>query len=571
MANYTDNYNLTKPLGSDLYDIEVQNENMDKIDEALTDLVEEIAKTIPIEKGGTGKTTRSGAFTALSYIGSNPITSTAEDTPTKWGTFGTGFAKFSNLSCLVGQPAQHGLLFSICNINTSDVFQIWNTQSNGPTYFRSGNSSGWKDWRKVYDSNQIVPVEDGGTGATDAAAALANLGALPKSGGTVSGNLTVGGGESTKWLDVARAFSDDGSVYQVRLIMTSGKAARIGLYKDGNLVNTLQLSDNESTLSKPLTVASGGTGATSVDNALVSLKAFRKLNDNVVASTADDTTSNWSKIDSGYSYYNTNGLLNGQPTRYGILIHFNLSSEKFQIWRAQPNGPSYWRSGNTEGWSSWAKVYDVLNKPTLTDLSGTLKIANGGTGATTAVEALSALSIPNQGDWKTDAPVGLSLWKYEMADTVKFSLPYASCFILVMKEGDNRGAAIAFSWTTGNFKTYRSNLHDDAGNNNWSEWKVLLGEDGGTVSGNLTFKPWLGTKWSDGAGNTYLWRSGGESSPYLQLMVTTAAGTEIEAIRINGGTGNVDVIKGLNPDDVGIIYSASQPTYQAGKIWLKPI
>ena len=36
MANYTSNYKLTKPLGTDLYDINVFNENMDKIDEALT-------------------------------------------------------------------------------------------------------------------------------------------------------------------------------------------------------------------------------------------------------------------------------------------------------------------------------------------------------------------------------------------------------------------------------------------------------------------------------------------------------------------------------------------------------
>ena len=35
MPNYTTNYNLTKPLESELYDINVQNENLDKIDEAL--------------------------------------------------------------------------------------------------------------------------------------------------------------------------------------------------------------------------------------------------------------------------------------------------------------------------------------------------------------------------------------------------------------------------------------------------------------------------------------------------------------------------------------------------------
>ena len=32
MANQTSNYNLTKPLDSEFYDVEVQNGNMDKID-----------------------------------------------------------------------------------------------------------------------------------------------------------------------------------------------------------------------------------------------------------------------------------------------------------------------------------------------------------------------------------------------------------------------------------------------------------------------------------------------------------------------------------------------------------
>lgn len=39
MPNYTENYELIKPLPTDLYDIEVQNQNMDKVDKALKDMV----------------------------------------------------------------------------------------------------------------------------------------------------------------------------------------------------------------------------------------------------------------------------------------------------------------------------------------------------------------------------------------------------------------------------------------------------------------------------------------------------------------------------------------------------
>lgn len=38
MPNYTTNYNLTKPLGSELYSIDVQNDNMDKIDDNLNQI-----------------------------------------------------------------------------------------------------------------------------------------------------------------------------------------------------------------------------------------------------------------------------------------------------------------------------------------------------------------------------------------------------------------------------------------------------------------------------------------------------------------------------------------------------
>lgn len=38
MPNKTINYDLTKPLGSENYDVEVQNSNMDKIDAALNTL-----------------------------------------------------------------------------------------------------------------------------------------------------------------------------------------------------------------------------------------------------------------------------------------------------------------------------------------------------------------------------------------------------------------------------------------------------------------------------------------------------------------------------------------------------
>ena len=68
MPNLTENYGLKKPLPEEFYDINVQNENMDIIDEALkthTHEVGDITGTLPISKGGTGSTSATAALANL--------------------------------------------------------------------------------------------------------------------------------------------------------------------------------------------------------------------------------------------------------------------------------------------------------------------------------------------------------------------------------------------------------------------------------------------------------------------------------------------------------------------------
>lgn len=56
MAEQTPNYNLTKPDPSDFYDVNVQNENMDKIDTALKNLSDEIVNIDAPVKSVNNKT-----------------------------------------------------------------------------------------------------------------------------------------------------------------------------------------------------------------------------------------------------------------------------------------------------------------------------------------------------------------------------------------------------------------------------------------------------------------------------------------------------------------------------------
>ena len=90
----------------------------------------------------------------VAFLGENPIKTTADDTTSGWASVGSGFAWYSAAGQLNNQPGTWG--FVVNYVYGSDVFQIWNTQSNGPMYTRSGNASGWgRGWTKLIDSSTI--------------------------------------------------------------------------------------------------------------------------------------------------------------------------------------------------------------------------------------------------------------------------------------------------------------------------------------------------------------------------------------------------------------------------------
>ena len=89
-----------------------------------------------------------------SSLGDNPISAVANDTTANWANLGSGYAWYSAGGLLNDQPAQYGFLLNY--VNGSDVFQIWNTQSNGPMYTRSGNASGWGgSWKRYYTEGEV--------------------------------------------------------------------------------------------------------------------------------------------------------------------------------------------------------------------------------------------------------------------------------------------------------------------------------------------------------------------------------------------------------------------------------
>ena len=102
--------------------------------------------------GGIVDYMKTNAFT---FLGTNPISSTSNDTTANWAVLGTGYAWYNTAGLLINQPSQYG--FVINYKNSSDIFQIWNGQNEGPMYYRCGNDSGWsKSWTKILDATDII-------------------------------------------------------------------------------------------------------------------------------------------------------------------------------------------------------------------------------------------------------------------------------------------------------------------------------------------------------------------------------------------------------------------------------
>ena len=151
--------------------------------------------TISIEKGGTGATNAASARNNLVGIGCNPESVIGEnDLPANWKALGIGVAYISDstLTSVNNQPTEYGYILN--GVYGNLVAQTWFSYGSDTFIFkRSGTVSDntWGDWVEGFSRYDVIPLGNGGTGATNAATAAANLKVLPLTGGTLTGNITI--------------------------------------------------------------------------------------------------------------------------------------------------------------------------------------------------------------------------------------------------------------------------------------------------------------------------------------------------------------------------------------------
>lgn len=106
-------------------------------------------------------------ISSMTFLGENPTGGSDNDTVGFWANKESGRAWISEDGMLVDQPSQWGIILSYTI--GADVFQIFRAQSGGPTYWRSGNDSGWAGtWVKVYDETYKPTPEEIGAAPTTA-------------------------------------------------------------------------------------------------------------------------------------------------------------------------------------------------------------------------------------------------------------------------------------------------------------------------------------------------------------------------------------------------------------------
>lgn len=115
-----------------------------------------------------------------------------------------------------------------------------------------------------------------------------------------------------------------------------------------------------------------------------------------------------------------------------------------------------------------AGVFQTNPRPGIT---GTLPIANGGTGGNTANIALSNLTsaMPYNGNWK-DAPLGMSIYYYDTNSASTYDVPSGASFVVVIRHQYSNAIAMCFKYTS-NPQLISWNRKNGS---NWSGWDHLV-------------------------------------------------------------------------------------------------
>ena len=151
-------------------------------------------------------------------------------------------------------------------------------------------------------------------------------------------------------------------------------------------------------LELPVSVENGGTGATTAKDAANNLSVPTLLGGTEIPANAD--LNNYKTVG---SYYCSSDSRAAGLTNCPISASFTM--KVFYAWGTSGyvaqeivnggSGTRFYRWGNVANgsWQSWKRDYTTASPPTPSDINGTIPITKGGTGATTAADAVNNLGV----------------------------------------------------------------------------------------------------------------------------------------------------------------------------------
>lgn len=161
-----------------------------------------ITGTLPITKGGTGAATRSDAYKNLSFevhtcttLSQDNTYYTDADNLTEAGNYYLQRPSGGTAPVIsVSENPVNGWLMVIPGSGTQ-VKQLFYRFGSAAThhhiFVRTKHNTGWSAWERLFTTKDVIPIANGGTGATTVGDVLTNLGITTANSGD-TGSLKVG-------------------------------------------------------------------------------------------------------------------------------------------------------------------------------------------------------------------------------------------------------------------------------------------------------------------------------------------------------------------------------------------
>lgn len=222
-----------------------------------------IHDVVPVEGGGTGATSAAKARESLGITPAN-IGALSSNGGTVRGSISLKTVDGNGESYFVKNhlaTADYGTLLRDVNKDGKRASISINAGAND-VYFVDNDGGGFP----ILTTKKTVTVPQGGTGATNAAQACANIGALPTTGGQVDGSINIVRND-TNGAALHMKRTKDGTEADLALTIAGDLTARFSYIHSGEERNYLLFKGGGTVLGKPLSIESGGTGATNATQA----------------------------------------------------------------------------------------------------------------------------------------------------------------------------------------------------------------------------------------------------------------------------------------------------------------